>query len=65
MSLKSCSVNVWSETETNNVSLLLTFLRDIWNSFLPEKVGIRSMGILERKWKYVLLPDFLGIKRKT
>ena len=62
MSLKSCSVNVWSETETNNVSLLLTFLRDIWNSFLPEKVGIMSMGILERKWKYVLLPDFLGVK---
>ena len=62
MSEKSCSVKVWSKTETNIVSLLLTFLRDIWNSFLTDKVGIKSVGILERKWKYTFLPDFLVIK---
>jgi len=37
-------------------------LSDIWNSFLPENVGIKSRGILERKWKYIFLPDFLEIK---
>ena len=59
MSVKSCSVKVWSKTETNIVSLLLTFLSDIWNSFLPEKLGIKSIGILERKWKCIFFPDFL------
>ena len=53
---------VCSKTETNNESLLLTSLSDIWNSFLPENVGIKSRGILERKWKYIFLPDFLEIK---
>ena len=36
MSVKSCSVKVWSKTETNIVSLLLTLLSDFWNSFLPD-----------------------------
>ena len=64
MSVKSCSVKVWSKTETNIVSLLLTFLSDIWKCFLPEKVGIKSLGMKLRKWKYVFFPDFLGSKTK-
>ena len=36
--------------ETSNVSPFLTFLSDIWNSFLPEKVGIRSWG-MKKDWK--------------
>ena len=62
MSENMFSVKVCSKTETNIVSLLLTFLSDIWNSFLPENVGIKSSGTLTRKWKYVFFPDFLGDK---
>ena len=62
MSLKICVVKVWSEIETNKITLLLTSISDIWNYFLPSKIGIRSLGIKLRKLKYVLEPFFIGTK---
>jgi len=58
MSENRFSVKDCSNAETNIVHLLLTLLSDIWYPFLPVSGGIKSRGILERKWKYTFLPDF-------
>ena len=44
MSEKRFSVKDCSNAETNIVSLLLTPLSDIWNSFLPENEGTYFEG---------------------
>ena len=62
MSEKRFSVKDCSNAETHIVSLLLTPLSDIWNSFLPKNEGIKSSGTRTRKWKYVFFPDFLEDK---